>query len=178
MGSCLQLFIKLEVTVLWARVANYSTSRGKLERMMGDNTNEIKCVCLLEWWWSWKWSTIVELYDGTLVSQIDRSLLKDWFCGCKWSKKKKKPTPNIKVCTRHRDHFSAALIAFNWPFLTLTRALGFDRYTMGHQCPAITFNWLCGRSKIWVVDGRLTIEFLPRHLCSWRWWYCSLGWGA
>ena len=31
-----------------------------------------------------KWS--YEPYGGTLVSQMKRSLVDDWFCGCKWSK--------------------------------------------------------------------------------------------
>ena len=48
------------------------------------------------------------------------------------SDQNQKPTLNMRACAEHGDNPNAALIAFNWPFFTSTRALGLYRYIMGH----------------------------------------------
>ena len=76
------------------------------------------------------------------------------------SDQKEKPTSNIRVCTWRRDNMNVTLIAFNWPFLRLTHALGFDRCIWGH--------WFkCWSIDCWVWRPISTICF--RHNWSKTW---------
>ena len=43
--------------------------------------------------------SINEPYGGTLVSQVNQSLLNDWFCDCKWSK--------IKINVKHHSMYKS-----------------------------------------------------------------------
>ena len=100
-------------------------------------------------------------------TQINRSLLNDRFCGCKWSKIKTNFERQSVYMTLRQSQHRLQLTMFD-----VDTGLGFNMCIMGHWCPAIMFG--CGaraggqNTEIWettycFVGMRSHIRMTTKH---------------